>query len=91
LPTFGFRRFELIDEWMESASVEQRSAMQKWINALPNGPTELANGSFKKKDGRSFTNYWAVVPGTGAIVTYTVHLYPFRIVTFISVIPEPES
>jgi hypothetical protein len=89
LPALKFRNFELIEQWMADATKAQRVAMRRWIRALPTGPTELAHHSFKRADGRGFTQYLALVPGTGAGVTFMYHEYPVRLVTFVKVLPAP--
>ena len=62
--------------------------MATWMAAALTGPKNLANGVLTR-EGRGRRLYFAVVPGTNAMVTYLAGDLPVRVMTIVSVIPAP--
>jgi hypothetical protein len=89
---YEVRRFDRVQAWLDNNAddADRCRAMAIWLLAALSGPKELAHGVLKPV-GRGHRLYYAVVPGTGAMVTYFVGDLPVRVITIVSIIPAPDS
>lgn len=87
---YELRRFDRVQAWLDdnAGDPEAQRLMATWLLAALSGPKQLAHGVLKPV-GRGHRLYYAVVPGTRAMVTYFVGDAPVRVMTIVSVIPAP--
>lgn len=90
---WGVRRFEVLEEWLRSATPEQCAAMRRWFELLPQDPQILSHGAIERTNQprKQRPLYYAVVPGTNAMVTYVIGDVPVRVITLVSVVPAPDD
>ena len=88
---WSVRRFEVIEQWMTTATREQCDAMVRWLKVLRHGPQNFVSGAIEHHERRGRPLYFAVVPDADAMVTMFVGDAPVRVITFVSVVPAPMS
>ena len=87
---YEVRRFDRVQSWLDDNESDPDAcrAMSIWLLAALSGPKELAHGA-RRRVGHGYRLYYAVVPGTDAMVTYSVGDVPVRVITIVSIIPAP--
>lgn len=89
---YSVQRLERLEAWFVEHESEPMAcaSMSLWVEAAMRSPREVAGGGLKR-NGRGRTMYYSAVPGTGAMVTFSVLDVPVRVIIILSVVDFPPA